>query len=341
MGNKYKFEDFFRLDPSLLYRSMVIHPGEENNSYAQMSFYYLNLVRETLTPLCKDVKEGRSLLNDDLAHPILFLMSHATECSLKHYLKILNNYAADEKHKQDKSVHNPMDGHSLSFLIQEIWKNVKDKKSILYNPKFKSVMGFLFKFDNVDSDATTFRYATKKDGSLNKFYNKQYWVDVFPLYKTIKDINSFIFGSADEAQGFIWEESCGYYTPKFIKKAIDSINNLKKIKSYMEKSGFYKSESMQNFITRRGKRMKKLKIILEKNCITTEQVNCAHGAMYFGRDGAFKESIDFDDALETIISKRTCLDSYINGAEQHIKTLNKKIRNKNKARPNIKKVLCG
>src|SRR5690606_19722128 len=111
-----------------------------------------------------------------------------------------------------------LENHKLFPIAQAIWEIVGEK-SIFQNSKFKNILQFLEKFDQIDNNSTAFRYNVTKDGKPQEMHDEQWWIDIFPLFNSIKEM-CFEINAYSNSEDFE-NDSIGQYEDNYLSDVED------------------------------------------------------------------------------------------------------------------------
>jgi hypothetical protein len=200
-----RIKDFFHDNPpDNMGKVLVIYPGaspetlaalcsvnEQNSIFLnhhlrQQSNYiegYLNAIRSVVKSYQGQITEP---VDDDTAYPILFLARHAIELSLKYCLTNISTHfkACKILPKDAKNAKNTdlqcLNQHLLMPILSAIIE-LRSFSSHHKSTRLNSLCEDLTEFDNIDPEATAFRYDYTKKQNQQRLHDCQRWVEIDKL----------------------------------------------------------------------------------------------------------------------------------------------------------------
>lgn len=246
--------------PQDVSRSLVIYPGvpehvlvqhlpEEKNSINQQNAqskyfgYIMGYFRAASSIM--DSYQGRAFdaIDDDLAYPILFLLRHAVELSLKFCLKNIRSHfekcALVPKFLNDKAKSKlpSLTQHSLAPILKdiiELCSHPTHHESTQLD-LLRDIHEEIEYLDQLDPEATAFRYPLDRSQQPQELHATQRWVEVDKVVDAAKSLCNALL---QEAEPVSFELCSGGFLSTQAMNALENrISALREASDWLELHG--------------------------------------------------------------------------------------------------------
>ena len=322
-----KFKDVFSKDYiGDRFNGLVIYNSMEFYTFSSLGDSYLESAKRLIDPFLKAEEAENEHQDDNLAHPIIFLLRHSCELYLKSYLQFLVSYNDSYPFFElQTDVSFVMGQHRLGHLSELIWKIVREK-GLHQNRGFKSFLDFFYKFDQLDNNSTAFRYNVDIQNKPQRLHEDQWYVEILEFYQIVENLKYSISGVlADEKFAY---ESLNYFDQRKINEIELCVRKFKEVTAVFEE---FKVRRKKRTVQSNGivKPLTKEEVFeLEKvkadifesinlNFSDDDLRNACRG-MYYGRDGALTNPVN---ALDQMYSKSENFKKWNTRADEYLKRL--------------------
>ena len=231
----------FILDKSRANIPLWVAWGEKHIDDATVVRGYLKLIRAYLKGF---ERGGHRYPDDETIYPLLFLIRHALEMALKDFREVVVAHHVlfpfpnvHPDFKQKKMDDRKWDTHSLHGLFSQI-KELVSQETIFKNPEFLAMENLFQEFDQeIDPEATAFRYIRNRQQQVQDFHSQQRWVDMFGLCSATETVAERLFLFACDKR-FEYQKE-GLLLPVSVADFKSSATALKVIVMWLEADPYY------------------------------------------------------------------------------------------------------